>query len=63
MQDQKKTKYFERESQSIIRQICSAVRYLHANHIIHRDIKPENILVATGGVVKLTDFGWSIYNP
>jgi len=29
--------------------------------VIHRDIKPENILISNG-VVKLTDFGWSVYN-
>ena len=49
--------------QGIVRQICQAVLFLHQNSIIHRDIKPENILVAAGGLIKLTDFGWSVYNP
>jgi aurora kinase len=49
--------------QSIIRQLCNAVRFLHVNSIIHRDIKPENVLLGPGGVVKLTDFGWSVYSP
>lgn len=48
---------------SLIAQLASAVAYLHTHSIIHRDIKPENVLVAPGGVVKLTDFGWSIHNP
>lgn len=46
-----------------IGQLCQAVGYLHSHSIIHRDLKPENVLIAPGGVVKLTDFGWSVYNP
>lgn len=34
--------------------------HLHSHGIIHRDIKPENIVLANN-VVKLADFGWSIY--
>ena len=47
----------------IIRDVISAVYYLHNMKppIIHRDIKPENVLLGEGLVAKLTDFGWSNY--
>ena len=32
---------------------------MHDKSIAHRDIKPENIVVASEGVSKLCDFGWS----
>jgi mitogen-activated protein kinase kinase kinase len=37
--------------------ILSALAYVHANGIVHRDIKPGNMLVASDGLVKLSDFG------
>eukprot|EP01102_Stenamoeba_stenopodia_P000954 TRINITY_DN10866_c0_g1_i1.p1 TRINITY_DN10866_c0_g1~~TRINITY_DN10866_c0_g1_i1.p1 ORF type:complete len:788 (-),score=154.84 TRINITY_DN10866_c0_g1_i1:93-2456(-) len=38
-------------------EIVVALEYLHSKGIIHRDLKPENILLATGGHIKLIDFG------
>ncbi len=41
----------------ILRQLCAALEYLHAQQIIHRDLKPENILLTrNGGQVKVIDF-------
>lgn len=43
---------------SILRQITSALQYVHNQGIIHRDLKPENVFVTQGGAnVRLGDFG------
>jgi PAS domain-containing protein len=43
---------------SVLRQVISAVAYLHGKSIAHRDIKPQNILLKEDKI-KLTDFGTS----
>eukprot|EP01063_Lacrimia_lanifica_P036875 TRINITY_DN7424_c0_g1_i1.p1 TRINITY_DN7424_c0_g1~~TRINITY_DN7424_c0_g1_i1.p1 ORF type:complete len:1258 (+),score=285.99 TRINITY_DN7424_c0_g1_i1:99-3776(+) len=40
-------------------QIVEGLRYLHQRGVVHSDIKPANLLVTTGGVVKVADFGAS----
>ncbi len=43
----------------IIRQVASALAFLHSNGILHRDLKPENLMISDSYQVKLTDFGLS----
>lgn len=49
----------EERSQVIACDLVSALYYLHSKRIVHRDIKPQNVLVDTGGVAKLCDFGFA----
>ena len=39
--------------------VCRGLAYAHAKvrGLVHRDLKPENVLVAYGGIAKITDFG------
>lgn len=48
------------QARHILRQLCSAVDYIHSRGIVHRDIKPENIIISPESLhVKLIDFGLS----
>ena len=41
----------------IMTAICDGLDYLHDHGVVHLDIKPRNILVASGGEVKVADYG------
>lgn len=52
--------YTEGKASKIVRQVCSAVSYMHGKNIVHRDIECSNILYSTSdqnSEVKLVDFG------
>ena len=43
--------------------LLDGIKYLHENWILHRDLKPSNILMSSGGILKLIDFGLSTDYP
>ena len=55
----------ENEASIILKQILSAVAYLHGKQICHRDIKPQNIMLSQENDlngIKIIDFGLSAQN-
>ena len=58
-------KISEEDASLILRQIFSAIEYLHGKQICHRDIKPENIMLSKENElngIKIVDFGLSASN-
>jgi serine/threonine protein kinase len=41
----------------LLRQLCQALEYAHAEKIVHRDLKPANLLLDSSERLKLADFG------
>ena len=55
-----KGSFSEREASEVVRDLASAIAYLHSIGVVHRDLKPENILYSSphpDAVIKVTDFG------
>ena len=49
----------EKDAKCVVKQIASALDFMHSKQLVHRDIKPENILIFEPDFskVKLMDFG------
>ena len=62
-EERKASSFTESNISEIIRQLISALLYLHRRQILHSDIKPENVMLeqADSGkyFIKLIDFGIS----
>lgn len=62
-----KKRFSEEEAAWTIRQVVSALYYIHSHKIVHRDLKPENILYDSrqdDSLIKVIDFGTSHnYDP
>jgi eukaryotic-like serine/threonine-protein kinase len=43
-----------------VKQLASALQYVHQNQLIHRDIKPHNILLGENEQIMLSDFGIAV---
>jgi serine/threonine protein phosphatase PrpC len=41
----------------LIEQIARGLRAFHRLDMLHQDLRPENVMIETGGVVKIIDFG------
>lgn len=54
-------KFTEPKAAEYASQVAQGLLCMHKHSIIHRDIKPENLLLSQG-VVKISDFGWSIHS-
>jgi serine/threonine protein kinase len=46
-----------RETLRVVAAVGEALTLAHGRDIIHRDLKPDNIVITSGGVVKVVDFG------
>jgi ribosomal protein S6 kinase alpha-5 len=56
----------EREVGIIMKNLVSAIQYIHSQGIVHRDIKPENVIFSDcteNSKLKIVDFGFAKLKP
>jgi cell division cycle 2-like protein len=63
LQEDMTERFMASEVKTLLKQLVSAVGFLHDNHIMHRDLKTSNILLSNRGNLKLADFGMARYIP
>ncbi|KAK0645944.1 kinase-like domain-containing protein [Cercophora newfieldiana] len=51
--------YDEEKCRHYFRDLILGIEYLHSQGVVHRDIKPDNLLITSGDVLKVVDFGVS----
>ncbi|KAL3505787.1 hypothetical protein ACH5RR_031169 [Cinchona calisaya] len=57
-------KFTEPEVKCFMHQLLSGLEHCHKRHVLHRDIKGSNLLIDSGGVLKIADFGLaSFFDP
>ena len=57
-----KGSYTEKDAADLIKQVLSAVAYMHSEGVVHRDLKPENLLYHSSdedSKIMISDFGLS----
>ena len=57
-----KGSYTEKDAADPIKQVLSAVAYMHSEGVVHRDLKPENLLYHSSdedSKIMISDFGLS----
>lgn len=58
----RKQDYRESDAALLMKQVLSAIKYMHDCHIVHRDVKPDNMLLQSwttleSNTLKVADFG------
>ncbi|XP_043280314.1 ribosomal protein S6 kinase alpha-5-like isoform X2 [Venturia canescens] len=55
-------RFTETQARVVMKQLASAVKFMHSRGVVHRDLKPENLVYATkssDSIVKVVDFGFA----
>ncbi|PSN67468.1 kinase-like protein [Corynespora cassiicola Philippines] len=63
LQEDMSEPFLASEVKTLLKQLTSAIGFLHENSIMHRDLKTSNILVSNRGILKIADFGMARYIP